>query len=67
MRMPKKSGSTWKCASSGRKMGTKMMMISLHSSGQPSRKMISWESSRKVSVFRSRWVTNSLMSPSPPR
>ena len=29
-----------KCFSIGRKIGTKMMMISVHSSGQPSRKMI---------------------------
>ena len=29
-----------KCFSIGRKIGTKMMMISVHSSGQPSTKMI---------------------------
>jgi hypothetical protein len=64
---PKNMGSTPKWGSSGRKIGTKMMMISLHSSGQPSRKMISWESSRKVSGVRFIASTNSLMSPSPPR
>ena len=35
--------------SSGRKIGTKMMMISVHSSGQPSRKMMNWVSSRNMS------------------
>ena len=29
-----------KCCSIGRKIGTKMMMISVHSSGHPKRKMI---------------------------
>src|SRR4030095_15646184 len=51
-RMPKKIGSTWKSSSSGRKIGTKMMMISVHSSGQPSRKMMAWVSSRKPVVDR---------------
>ncbi len=35
-----------KSSSSGRKIGTKMMMISVHSSGQPSRKMMAWVRSR---------------------
>jgi hypothetical protein len=39
-RIPKKSGSILKGSSSGRKIGTKMMMISLHSSGQPSKKIM---------------------------
>ena len=41
-RIPKKSGSIPKGGSSGKKIGTKMMMISDHSSGQPSRKMMIW-------------------------
>ena len=45
-RMPKKMGSTLKGSSSGRKIGTKMMMISVHSSGQPSRKMMNWARTR---------------------
>ena len=36
--------------SSGRKIGTKMMMISVHSSGQPSRKMMTCVSSRNRSA-----------------
>jgi len=32
---PKNSGSMWKCGNSGRKIGMKMIMISVHSSGQP--------------------------------
>ena len=44
--MPKNSGSTPNTLSSGRKIGTKMMMISVHSSGQPSRKMMNCASSR---------------------
>jgi hypothetical protein len=39
-RMPKKIGSTPNFSRSGRKIGTKMMTISVHSSGQPSRKMM---------------------------
>ena len=38
--VPKRIGSTWKWLSSGMKIGQKMMMISVHSSGHPSRKMI---------------------------
>src|SRR5712691_5360518 len=37
---PKNSGSTLKVFNSGRKIGMKMTMISVHSSGQPSRKMM---------------------------
>src|SRR5690554_1835595 len=43
---PKNSGSMPNMYNSGRKIGTKMMMISVHSSGQPSRKIINWASSR---------------------
>ena len=57
--MPKNSGSMPKCGSSGRKIGTKMMMISDHSSGQPSRKMMSCARIRNCSGDRSRPVTNS--------
>ena len=46
-RMPNKVGSMWKVFTSGRKIGTKMMMISVHSSGQPSRKMMNWARIRK--------------------
>ena len=42
---PKKSGSTLKWPSSGRKIGMKMTMISVHSSGQPRMKMMNWASS----------------------
>src|SRR5918998_814902 len=45
-RMPKKIGSMPKSSKSGRKIGTKMMMISVHSNGQPSRKMMAWVSNR---------------------
>jgi len=40
-----KSGLMSKCARSGMKIGMKMTMISVHSSGQPSRKMITCASS----------------------
>jgi hypothetical protein len=64
---PKRIGSMPKCSSIGRKMGTKMMMISVHSSGQPSTKMMACDSSRKVTAFRFRPSTNSLISTLPPR
>src|SRR3954454_8200039 len=38
--VPHRIGSMLKCLSSGRKIGTKITMISVHSSGQPSTKMI---------------------------
>src|ERR1700732_2794270 len=38
--VPQRIGAMLKCLSSGRKMGTKITMISVHSSGQPSMKMI---------------------------
>src|SRR5262249_17101101 len=37
---PKNSGSILKCGSRGGKIGMKMMMISVHSSGQPKMKMM---------------------------
>src|SRR5262245_51799089 len=40
--VPKRIGSIWKWLSRGMKIGQKMTMISVHSSGQPSRKMMSW-------------------------
>src|SRR5690554_3122247 len=46
---PKKSGSMPNMCNNGRKIGTKMMMISVHSSGQPRIKIISWASSRNCS------------------
>src|SRR3712207_2515206 len=39
---PKKIGSMPKSSRSGRKIGTKMTTISVHSSGQPSTKMMTW-------------------------
>jgi len=45
--VPKEIGSIWKWVSSGMKIGQKITMISVHSSGQPSRKMISWAMIRK--------------------
>ncbi len=42
---PHSMGSIWKCCSRGRKIGTKITMISVHSSGQPSTKMIACDSS----------------------
>src|SRR3989442_15625171 len=41
-RSPKNSGSMLKVFNSGRKIGMKMTMISVHSSGQPSTKMVNW-------------------------
>src|SRR5437773_3398757 len=39
--VPNRIGSMWKWLSSGMKIGQKITMISVHSSGQPSRKMMS--------------------------
>ena len=66
-RIPKNRGSIPKWSSMGRKMGTKMMMISLHSNGQPNRKMISCAMIRKAIGESSMARTTSLMSCSPPR
>ena len=63
---PKNKGSIPKSSSKGRKIGTKMMMISVHSSGQPSRKMIACASSMKPSEFRPRLSTNCSTYPCPP-
>ena len=64
---PKNSGSTPKSSSSGRKIGTKITMISVHSSGQPSTKMIACASSMKVKELSARPLTNSSTSVCPPR
>ena len=73
-RIPKNTGSMPKTSSSGRKIGTKMMMISLHSNGQPSRKIMSCARIRNDTVGfikppndKSMLVTNSLMTSWPPR
>ena len=64
--MPKNSGSTPKYGSSGRKIGTKMTVISLLSRGQPSRKKINCVMSIKVSGVRWHPSTKALITPSPP-
>src|SRR6056300_2005392 len=66
-KMPKNNGSIPKCANSGRKIGTKMMMISDHSNGQPRTKIINCARIKKVIGEISKLVTNSLMMCSPPR
>ena len=66
-RIPKNSGSILKMASMGRKIGTKMMMISLHSNGQPRRKIISCASMRNINGDRFIDKTKSLMMSCPPR
>ena len=57
--MPKNSGSMPKSSSSGRKIGTKMTMISVHSSGQPSTKMMVWARIMKVKALSGRALKKS--------
>ena len=66
-RMPNRVGSIWKVLTSGRKIGTKMMMISVHSSGQPSRKMMNWARIRKPVAFRFAASTQCSITSWPPR
>ena len=56
-----------KCSSNGKKIGTKMMMISLHSRGQPNMKMISCVNSRNCTVLRSIDSMKSFTTLSPPK
>ena len=49
---PKNSGSTPKLSSSGMKMGMKITMISVHSSGQPRMKMITCDRIRNSVLLR---------------
>ena len=64
---PKNSGSTLKVFSSGRKIGMKMTMISVHSSGQPRMKMMIWARIMKPVVIRFIASTNFSIGSWPPR
>src|SRR5438876_7329595 len=64
--VPKRIGSTLKWLSKGMKIGQKITMISVHSSGQPSRKMISCATNWKPSGDRLRLSTQRSISPWPP-
>ena len=63
---PKKSGSMLNCVSSGRKIGRKMM-ISVHSSGQPRKKMMTYAMSVNCTDVMSSDFTHTLMISWPPR
>src|SRR5688500_6667279 len=67
IRMPKKIGSMPKLSRSGRKIGTKITTISVHSRGQPSTKMITWVRIRNQNGERFRPVTKFSMGWCPPR
>src|SRR3712207_7638337 len=56
-----------KSSRSGRKIGTKMMMISVHSSGQPSRKMSAWVRIRNIVGDRLSERKNCSTTACPPR
>jgi hypothetical protein len=56
-----------KCLSSGRKIGTKMTMISVHSSGHPSRKMIACDRIMNCTGDMLRDNTHCSTSACPPR
>src|SRR5258705_6158510 len=56
----------WKCGSSGMKIGMKMMIISVHSSGQPRMKMMNWASIMNCSGVMSSDSTHFSMSSWPP-
>ena len=56
-----------KCFSSGRKIGTKMTMISVHSSGQPSTKMIACDRIMNCNGVRLNDSTHCSTSCCPPR
>src|SRR3954469_7078082 len=64
---PKNSGSTLNVFSSGRKIGMKMTMISVHSSGQPRTKMINWARIMKPVGDRFIHNTNFSIGSWPPR
>src|SRR5216683_977818 len=65
--VPHRIGSMLKCFSSGRKMGTKMTMISVHSSGHPSRKMIACDRIMNCTGVMLRDNTHCSTSACPPR
>ena len=67
IRMPKNSGSTPKSSSSGRKIGTKITMISVHSSGQPRMKIRACARIMKVKVLSGRLLKKPSTSACPPR
>src|SRR5215475_2320326 len=64
--VPNRIGSTLKWLSRGMKIGQKMTMISVHSSGQPSRKMMSCASTWKPSGERFMDSTQRSISDWPP-
>src|SRR3954464_8379755 len=64
---PKNSGSTLNVFSSGRKIGMKMTMISVHSSGQPRMKMMIWARIMKPVGDRFIHNTNFSIGSGPPR
>ena len=64
---PKNSGSTLKVFKSGRKIGMKMTMISVHSSGQPKTKMMNWASTMNPVVDRFMANMNFSIGSWPPR
>src|SRR6185369_803799 len=63
---PKNSGSMLKWASSGMKIGMKITMISVHSSGQPRMKMMNCESSMNCTGVMSSDRTHCSTSDCPP-
>src|SRR5262249_18529385 len=65
--VPQRIGSMSKCFRSGRKIGTKITMISVHSSGQPSRKMIAWDSTLNCKGLKLNDSTPCSTSDCPPR
>src|SRR6056297_949003 len=65
--MAKKYGFTPNTSRSGRKIGTKMIRISDHSSGQPSRKMMIWARTRNCHGSRSIPPTQCAITSCPPR
>src|SRR5215204_3372729 len=67
IRTPKKIGSMPKLSRSGRKIGTKITTISVHSSGQPSTKIIACVRIRNQKGERFRCVTRFSMGWWPPR
>src|SRR5881396_4163206 len=64
--VPNRIGSMWKWLSSGMKIGQKITMISVHSSGQPSRKMMSCAVNWKPSGERFSESTHRSISDWPP-
>src|SRR6266436_8563409 len=65
--VPHRIGSILKCLSIGKKIGTKMMIISVHSSGQPSTKMIACDKSMNVTGDMLSDSTHCSSSACPPR